>query len=641
MIKAEAIEQGKLFDSHIIPPSLAIKAMRDSGYKNTAYALAELIDNAVQADATMIEVLCIEKRELVGTRERSRLWEIAVLDNGTGMDPQTLRMALQFGNGTRLDDRSGIGRFGMGLPNASISQAKRVDVWTWQNGPGNAVTTHIDLEMIESGDMFEVPIPTHSPILDTWRRLSNHIGKSGTLVLWSNLDFERLTWKRAKRALLRTEEIVGRVYRQFILDGTVTIRLYASESNNSPVIGFGESFYQDSDLQDSDLDNVTVVVERETEINDPLYLYPVKTLPPPFDKKPMFESVFNNEIDIEYGGHIHQVKVRYSVATDATFEAAGTVDRGSTEYGKHAAKNIGISVLRARREIMLDHGWCIGYDPRERWWGAEVEFPPQLDEVFGVTNNKQAATHFAELATTHWSELAEDGEEFIDVVNRLKEDGDPRGWLLQLSDSIKRDLIRLRDLIKAQGAKSRSSRRMRHNEADDVTKKVNEGWKERSKSKPLNEDMKSRTESDLRDIKTDLTENKDYSKSDAEDLVSLVRDADLKVVYLESAFPNEYELFNVDMKGNLTEIVFNRKHPAFDDIFGTVTTDSENLSDLSKEEVVQRFTRAVNAGKIIFGAWARYEREAGIDRAPVLRKVRFGWGQIAAAFLQTDDGSSF
>ena len=41
---------------------------------------------------------------------------------------------------------------------------------------------------------------------------------------------------------------------------------------------------------------------------------------------------------------------------------------------------------------MLDDGWCIGYDPRERWWGAEIEFPPTLDEVFGVPNNKQAAT---------------------------------------------------------------------------------------------------------------------------------------------------------------------------------------------------------------------------------------------------------
>ena len=126
MNQDDGIVQGELFDAQLIPPHLAITAMRDSGYKNTAYALAELIDNSVQANASMIEVLCIEKRELVRQREVSRLWKIAVLDNGSGMDDKTLRMALQFGNGTRLNDRSGIGRFGMGaFQNASISQAEK------------------------------------------------------------------------------------------------------------------------------------------------------------------------------------------------------------------------------------------------------------------------------------------------------------------------------------------------------------------------------------------------------------------------------------------------------------------------------------------------------------------------------------
>ena len=617
MTSNENNKQSDLFDAQIIPPSLAITAMRDSGYKNTAYALAELIDNAVQAEASMIEVFCIEKRETVHKRERSRLWKIAVLDNGIGMDLQTLWMALQFGNGTRLGDRTGIGRFGMGLPNASISQARRVDVWTWQNGPDNAITSYIDLSQVESGDMNTIPEPKHDSVPELWREFSEHIGQHGTLVVWSDLDFERLTWKRAERALLRTEEIVGRVYRNFIADDSVKIRLHAieEESNN-------------------------VLIDRETKINDPLYLAPLIALPPPFNERPMFEDVFNEIHEIEYKGHVYPVMTRYSVATEDTISLAGTVDRGSTKYGKHAASNIGVSVLRARREIMLDHGWCIGYDPRERWWGAEVEFPPQLDEVFGVTNNKQAATHFAELATMEWEELAEEGEQFIDVVNRLKEEGDPRGWLLGVSNGIKRNIIQLRALLKAQMAGKRSSRRNRHDEADDVTKAANQGWKERSKERPLEDDKKSPTESDLDDIRTDLTENKKYSETDAEQLISLIRDADLKVVFLEADFPDAYQLFNVEMKGNVTEIIFNRKHPAFDDIFGTIATTDLDVSDFSKEEVLERLTRAVNAGKIIFAAWGRYEREAGIERSRALQKVRFDWGQIAAKFLEPDDSHS-
>ena len=83
----------------IIPTELAIRAMRDSGYRNTAYALAELLDNSAQAEASLIEVFCIEETELIQERKRKRIKEIAVLDNGTGMPDAVLRKALQFGNG--------------------------------------------------------------------------------------------------------------------------------------------------------------------------------------------------------------------------------------------------------------------------------------------------------------------------------------------------------------------------------------------------------------------------------------------------------------------------------------------------------------------------------------------------------------
>ena len=613
MNQVEIYEQGDLFDAQIIPLKLAIKAMRDSGYKNTAYALAELIDNSVQATADCIEVICIEKREITRIREVRRLWSIGVLDNGSGMNEHTLRKALQFGNGTRLDDRTGIGRFGMGLPNSSISQAARVEVWSWQNGPDNAIWSYIDLEEIESQNMKEVPKPQHSPLPDDWREISDSIEQHGTLVFWSKLDVSRLTWKKADRALLRTEEIVGRVYRKFIKDDSITIRLCAIEQ-----------------------DQKSAHIDYKAKLNDPLYLTPLESLPSPFDKKAMFESVFDEDHLIEHSGKKHKVKVRYSVASGDTITESNQSDRGKTKYGRHAAKNIGVSVVRAHREIMLDYGWCIGYDPRERWWGAEVKFDPELDEIFGVPNNKQGATHFAELATTDWKELAEEGEPFRDVVNRLKEEGDPRGWLLELSDSIKRNLQRLREHIRGQSKGVRSSNKKRHNQADEATETVNKAWKKRSKTVPLGESEQSPTQDDLNDIRTDLTQNKDYSEDFAEELVSLIKDADLSVVFLEADFPDSFQLFNVELKGNITEIVFNRRHPAFDDIFGTVTTVDEDVSELLKEELIERLTRACNSAKVIFAAWARYEREAGLERASALERVRFDWGQIASKFLRPE-----
>ena len=611
MTSVEQPEQKDLFDAAaIIPLRLAIKAMRDSGYKNTAYAVAELIDNAVQASATVVEVLCLERRELVRQRERTRLHEVAVLDNGSGMDSATLRMALQFGNGTRLDDRSGIGRFGMGLPNASISQASRVDVWTWQNGPGNALWTYIDLDEIDSGAMTAVPPPEHKEIPLRWSQVSHAVDHTGTLIVWTKLDFTRLTWKQARRALDHTERIAGRIYRRFIENGKVTIRLYSQRE-----------------------DSGDAVIDREANINDPLYLRPLAALPAPFNERAMFKEAWPEDIEIEFQGRTYKVTVRYALATPDTVSEAGTVDRGKTAYGMHAASNVGVSVLRAGRELMLDEGWCIGYDPRERWWGAEVEFPPELDEVFGVTNNKQAATHFSELAHTDWKELREHDEERRDVVNRLKEEGDPRGWLLDLSEAITRNLAQLRDRIKAQSAGKRSSKKTRHGTPDDVTSAVNRAWTERSRNVPIQGEEQT---PDLVVVQKDLTENKQYNQADAEELVSLIRDAHLKVVFLEADFPDPFQLFNVEMKGNITEITFNRQHPGFDDIFGTVAMDEQELGEFTKEEVIERLTKAVNATKIIFAGWARYEREAGVERAKGLRKVRFAWGQMAAQFLDPD-----
>ncbi len=118
-------------DRSLFPSNYTIRALRDSRYHNTAYAIAELLDNSIEAHAEQIELLCMEKIQRVGTQQmRPRVSEIAVLDNGTGMDARTLLNALKFGGGTRHHSNRGIGKYGMGLPTSSMSQCKKVDVWT-------------------------------------------------------------------------------------------------------------------------------------------------------------------------------------------------------------------------------------------------------------------------------------------------------------------------------------------------------------------------------------------------------------------------------------------------------------------------------------------------------------------------------
>ena len=91
-------------DFSVVSPALTIEALRDSGYKDTDHALAELIDNSIEANAELIELIACEvPPDPEQPYSRARVNEIAVVDDGDGMDPVTLRRALRFGDGTRLE----------------------------------------------------------------------------------------------------------------------------------------------------------------------------------------------------------------------------------------------------------------------------------------------------------------------------------------------------------------------------------------------------------------------------------------------------------------------------------------------------------------------------------------------------------
>jgi hypothetical protein len=580
--------------------------MRDSGYRSTAYALAELIDNSVQASANMVEVLCLEERAQLAQRQRRRINKIAVLDNGTGMTPAVLRSSLQFGNGTHLNDREGIGRFGMGLPNASISQGKRVDVWTWQSGPDNAIYSYLDVDEVESGRMRLVPKPKAEPVPAEWRSRGKSFGTTGTLVLWSKFEDERQTWKGARSTLEHTEALIGRMYRKFIHHGDLQVRLCALGGTN-------------------------VLFEKNARVNDPLYLLSPSSTPAPFDTKPMFQKWGEEDqyFDINFRGEKHKVWVRASWATRATLPPDGT-DRGSKEYGKHAAKNIGLSIVRAGRELDLDPSWTIS-DPTERWWGIEVEFPPALDEIFGVTNNKQAATIFSHMVSFDWKSEAENGEEYTDYKRRLNEEGDPRSDLIEIVNYIKTILLKIRSAL-ADQTKGRRSPGKRHDETS-VEDRATTKFKERATTgHGTAEDREVFDDKAKTDLVANLVKEKNYSEPAAEDIADAVQRRDRKVIFVEAASEMD-AFFAVELRpGGVTEIVFNRSHPAYQYLLNTLDSDTTNATD---RDLISRIENASDTIKMLFAAWARQEIEDMPGREK-LRRMRQDWGRMARDFL-TDE----
>lgn len=589
-------------DSLIIPAHLAILAMRDSGYRNTAYALCELIDNAVQARASDLEVFCIEETVTINQRSRRRIKNIGVLDNGEGMPPNVLRIALQFGNGTHLHDRSGIGRFGMGLPNSSISQGKRVDVWSWQNGPANAMHCYLDIDEVISGTLKEVPLPKHQEVPKDWQKRGRSLSTTGTLVVWSNFDEERLTWKGARATLDNTETFVGRMYRKFINNGKLRIRLVAIEENN-------------------------LTIDRDARVNDPLYLMAPSSTPAPFDNISMFQRWGEDDhvVQVEFKGKKYPVTIRASWAKLETLPDDGK-DRGSKLYGKHAAKNIGLSIVRAGRELDLDPSWSISYDPTERWWGIEVEFPPELDEVFGVTNNKQAATTFSHMAGFDWKDMAENGESSTDFKRRMEEEGDSRAGLLDIVNYIHTILPNIRISLGNQTKGRRSGAKRHEPTADD---RASTKFKERAASgHETPSDKEPFDEKAEKNLVKNLVDTKDYSVTTAKEIAAEVRQRDRKVIFVEMSSEMD-AFFSVEQHPGITQVAINQSHPAYELLIKALDSDTTDATD---RILVERIINASDALKMLLAAWARQEIE-DLPNREKLRRMRMDWGRMARDFL--------
>lgn len=611
-------QTGKMFGEasmtfSIVPTHLAVKAMRDNGYKNAAYAIAELIDNSIQADATQVELLVAEQSMQLKERVRRRINQIGVLDNAKGMNAQTLRMALQFGNGTRLDasQQTGIGRFGMGLPASSISQCQRVDVWSWQNGVENAIHTHLDLNAIASQQMSEVPEPKQCVIPELWQKVGKSFGNAGTLVVWSMID--RLMWRTANALIDNSEFVIGRMYRRFLVDGRVTIRMAVFDETNPEKVD-----------------------EKYAKPNDPGYLMLDTSTPTPWDKKPLFSVWGDDEVivhRIEYNGEQHDVKLRFTVATE---EARQGSQPGSRDYGKHAARNTGVSIVRADRELELDDSWASTSDPRDRWWGIEVDFPPALDEIFGVTNNKQHAHTFSSFATLDLDELIRDNGTVAELKDQLALDEDPRAPLIDLAQRIHKTRNTLRRLLQAQTASEERRTRRRHPDPNSPESRATEITRHRQEDGHSGQsDADETLPNDQRQsqIKHEL-EEQGVPEVAAKELAARTISDGLKYVFAEADIETP-AFFSVRQKGGTIIITLNTAHPAYGSLVEVLEKDS---ADDSLEDLHRRLTGASDGLKLLLMAWSRYEDEQPDGtRRERAQDARTDWGRLARQFLKSEE----
>ena len=450
----------------IIDAYLGLMALKQAGYRTTATAVGELIDNSIEANASVIDIIAINKKVKNNGRASNNVYKIAVLDNGIGMDVDVLGNCLSLGWGTRLDTRDGLGRFGFGLKGASLSQSGKVSVYSWKT-PGEVYMARLDTNQIkenQSQDLDEV-VEAKIPI-EIFEHFGSDILDSGTLIVWEELD---LSLKRSDTLVRQLNKELCRIYRHFL--------------DNDDTYGKRRKVCVHS-LQ---LENKTLKTE-ELLANDPLYMLTPNNLPK-YDGN-NFNDLETNllhdkfEIDVKYHNGISEVtsKVgfRFSIAKPE-IQALG----GSSAVGKHYHDNTGISFVRAGREIDFGRfGFIDASDPRHRWWGVEIRFEPVLDELFEITNNKQHVRGIHSL----------DAESMSEHIEEAKERNYKSAMLVQINKLVKEHIAAMMVIIKGRGTGNRSqtnrSKGGLKDRVNKVVEKSNKNTESSDRAKELTEEQK-------------------------------------------------------------------------------------------------------------------------------------------------------
>jgi hypothetical protein len=165
--------------NHELIPSARrlISSLRDMGYDFPA-AVADIVDNSIEAGAGRVGI------DIRNDGDDS--W-VRICDDGRGMKPAQVREALRYGSTREYDQEKSLGKFGLGLKTASMSQCQHLLVASRSNPNQPQICAYAwDLAHIVETDTWE--------ILDVGREEHTELlrepllTRTGTVVLWRRLD---------------------------------------------------------------------------------------------------------------------------------------------------------------------------------------------------------------------------------------------------------------------------------------------------------------------------------------------------------------------------------------------------------------------------------------------------------------------
>lgn len=601
-------------DFSLMGGSHFINSIRSSGYKNTGYALGELIDNSIQAGASKIHILALTRRDIKSTRVTESIVGLAVVDNGCGMNPDLLRLSLLFGEGTNFGKKDSLGKFGVGLPQASLSQATIVEAWSWTDGFDKAYHTGFninDKNWTSNGAVIPEPVRTDIPAPYSYY-IDAASSKSGTIIKWSGLD--RISWRKSSTLYSNVEFLIGRMYRYWINDGRVRITYHVLN------------------------ENLEEVYQKEFRSVDPLYIMSgtsVTDCNPPVD--PMFQEIPSKKFTVTIGDVSSDVTIRASYVRQEIKNLVNKVDQaGKQPYGQHANKNTGVSVVREDRELELISEWASSNskskDPRNRWWGVEVSFKSELDNFFGVTNDKQHANNLLSNWNKTFDDFKEDGETLEQVKQRLESEDIQTYMMMKLVEAISEMIAIVYEKSPAGKGNKKSKPGEKSTivelEATKNTDRMKEigrvGYSDGLEAEYSNEQKK-------KELVESLT-SYGIPEEERDAIVKGYITSHNKYYFTKVSMANEEAFFIPRFDAGAIIIMLNTAHPMYSELFEVFDFMDEERKIPGKDiddETQELLEGVYRSMKLILASWARMEDESIKNNKKGPISVRNSWGKMA------------
>ena len=202
-------------------PEVLMNSLRSLGYSFET-AIADIIDNSISANAKNIYL----EFPISG----DNLY-ISILDDGIGMDKNELFNAMKYGSFKNYDNKD-LGRFGLGLKSASLSQCKVLTVLSKKDDVVSCYRRDVDYILKnKEWDCIELRHDEFKtlPNVDKLNKIEH-----GTIVIWENFDIAYKKSEGAVRSYLSREFDIAEkhtrlVFHRFINDKFQPISIYFND----------------------------------------------------------------------------------------------------------------------------------------------------------------------------------------------------------------------------------------------------------------------------------------------------------------------------------------------------------------------------------------------------------------------------